>query len=317
MLYSSSDDWKKERAWIVRFLADGIVSSEEWRILKRRHTWDLLASLFQSDARDRTLRRSILEARLHSLDSCVWAVSQPTFTGPCKRYMQWTSYNVPDSSTRYPILDGDATPDNACRRGRRLGSHPGQYPGRRQFFQGRSCNRWRMANDRGPLLAYDTLSSRYMVHSAFCGALANATLACSQTVFDASISVQLRLISLAGPTTSHIPALLLRDLHWLKQMETDITVPSSGSYVPPLHSSKDTARFLLHRSQHLFDPSPASSVERWGACVEALWRIATSAADRTGEWDALTGRLLIWRAIAGARGTRTGNWVRQAMVNIL
>ena len=63
MLYSASDDWKKERAWIVRFLADGMVSSEEWRVLKRRHTWDLLASLLQSEERDRALRRGILEVR--------------------------------------------------------------------------------------------------------------------------------------------------------------------------------------------------------------------------------------------------------------
>ena len=61
MLYSASDDWKKERAWIVRFLSDGIVGNEEWRILKRRHTWDLLASLFQSEERDRVLRRGVLE----------------------------------------------------------------------------------------------------------------------------------------------------------------------------------------------------------------------------------------------------------------
>lgn len=61
MLYSSSDDWKKERAWIVRFLSDGIIGNEEWQIMKRRHTWDLLASLFQSEERDRMLRRSVLE----------------------------------------------------------------------------------------------------------------------------------------------------------------------------------------------------------------------------------------------------------------
>src|SRR6266850_1705127 len=61
MLYSSSDDWKKERAWIVRMLADGMISSEDWRVLKRRHTWDLLASLFQSSYDDRSLQRGILE----------------------------------------------------------------------------------------------------------------------------------------------------------------------------------------------------------------------------------------------------------------
>ena len=64
MLYSSSDDWKKERAWIVRFLSDGIVGNEEWRIMKRRHTWDLLASLFQNEECDRTLRRGVLEVWL-------------------------------------------------------------------------------------------------------------------------------------------------------------------------------------------------------------------------------------------------------------
>src|SRR6267154_4312475 len=37
MLYSSSaEEWKKERTWTVRFLADGMVGSEDWNVLKRR-----------------------------------------------------------------------------------------------------------------------------------------------------------------------------------------------------------------------------------------------------------------------------------------
>lgn len=62
MLYSSSDDWKKERAWMIHFLADGLVSSEDWKVFKRRHTWDLLASMFQS-SNDRSLRKTIFEVR--------------------------------------------------------------------------------------------------------------------------------------------------------------------------------------------------------------------------------------------------------------
>jgi nucleolar pre-ribosomal-associated protein 1 len=46
MLYSSSDDWKKERGWIIRFISDGMMSTDDWRVLKRRHTWELLAGLF-------------------------------------------------------------------------------------------------------------------------------------------------------------------------------------------------------------------------------------------------------------------------------
>jgi nucleolar pre-ribosomal-associated protein 1 len=65
MLYGSSDDWRKDRSWILKFLADAMLSAgdEEWKIFKRRHTWDLLASLFQSERQDRALRNEILEAR--------------------------------------------------------------------------------------------------------------------------------------------------------------------------------------------------------------------------------------------------------------
>ena len=91
MLYSASDDWKKERAWIVRFLSDGIVGNEEWRILKRRHTWDLLASLFQSEERDRTLRRGVLEVshqtavRQYTADTAIlgrFSRTSPATRGP-------------------------------------------------------------------------------------------------------------------------------------------------------------------------------------------------------------------------------------------
>ncbi|KAG5219659.1 ribosome 60S biogenesis N-terminal-domain-containing protein [Salix suchowensis] len=33
MLYSSSDAWKKERGWIIRFLTDGMISTNDWRVL--------------------------------------------------------------------------------------------------------------------------------------------------------------------------------------------------------------------------------------------------------------------------------------------
>jgi nucleolar pre-ribosomal-associated protein 1 len=67
MLYSSSDDWKKERGWIIRFLSDGMTSTDDWRVLKRRHTWEILSSLFQSSETDSALRNGTLEARAESL----------------------------------------------------------------------------------------------------------------------------------------------------------------------------------------------------------------------------------------------------------
>lgn len=67
MLYTNGELWKKERTWIIRFLADGMVSSEDWRVFKRRHTWDLLASLFQSSKGNTSLRLGILEVRIQQV----------------------------------------------------------------------------------------------------------------------------------------------------------------------------------------------------------------------------------------------------------
>lgn len=61
LLYSSSEDWKAERVWMVRYLADGLVSETDWRVFQRRHTWDLLASIFQSTRVDKPLKKAIFE----------------------------------------------------------------------------------------------------------------------------------------------------------------------------------------------------------------------------------------------------------------
>ncbi|KIK72179.1 hypothetical protein PAXRUDRAFT_29327, partial [Paxillus rubicundulus Ve08.2h10] len=45
MLYSSSDKWKKERGWIIKMLGDGMASTDDWKVSRRRHTWDLAASV--------------------------------------------------------------------------------------------------------------------------------------------------------------------------------------------------------------------------------------------------------------------------------
>lgn len=105
MLYSSSGDWKKERGWIIRFLSDGMMSSEDWRVLKRRHTWDLLASLFQSTEHDRLLRKGIFEVRV--LEALFEDVihAEP---GPRQPYMQRTSSNVIDSQVGTTFLDRDS-----------------------------------------------------------------------------------------------------------------------------------------------------------------------------------------------------------------
>ena len=93
MLYSSSDDWKKERGWIIRFLSDGMMSTEDWRVLKRRHTWDLLASLYQSSS-DVVLRQSILEVGSFFFSGAFLYLSRSFLhqKGSCKSDMQCASH---------------------------------------------------------------------------------------------------------------------------------------------------------------------------------------------------------------------------------
>ena len=63
-LFSAGDEWKKDRGWILRYLANGMLSTADWRVLKRRHVWDLLATMYQSSRNDKGLCISILKAGL-------------------------------------------------------------------------------------------------------------------------------------------------------------------------------------------------------------------------------------------------------------
>jgi nucleolar pre-ribosomal-associated protein 1 len=73
MLYSSLEsdfgskegNWKRERNWMLKFLADGMVGSQDWIVLQRRHTWDLLATMFQANRSDKSLVLSISRVGTH------------------------------------------------------------------------------------------------------------------------------------------------------------------------------------------------------------------------------------------------------------
>ena len=60
MLHSGADEWKRERTWMLKFLADAMLGAgaAEWEIFRRRRTWDLLASLWHND---RTVRPGVLD----------------------------------------------------------------------------------------------------------------------------------------------------------------------------------------------------------------------------------------------------------------
>lgn len=68
-----------------------------------------------------------------------------------------------------------------------------------------------------------------------------------------------------------------------------------------------------HRSYGLWRSIEADELELWGQCVESLWSVVMRLEEKTSEWDALTTRLLIWRAYAGPRST-VGEWARTEVI---
>ncbi|KAI0637561.1 ribosome 60S biogenesis N-terminal-domain-containing protein [Trametes polyzona] len=282
MLYSSSDDWKKERAWIVRFLSDGIVGNEEWRILKRRHTWDLLASLFQSEDRDKTLRRGVLEV-LANVTCNARATTSLVLRHALLSWieMQLQSMRADEAIAWARILENILAVVNPDK------------------IETATDGEWRAIASR--------CVRTILNHPA-----------CSQSVFLALVPVILRVVLLPGRLSSHTSTLLARSLSWLEQIEGEVAIPTSGHLPAGLVMSDDkTSPVKLHRSHHLFDQPTAVTVESWGECVESLWRVSMTLPTKTAQWDALSSRLLVWRSIAGPSKSPAGEWARREVLENL
>ncbi|KAL1920446.1 uncharacterized protein VTP21DRAFT_823 [Calcarisporiella thermophila] len=58
---SSTANFKKERMWILRLLISGLKASEDYKLFKRRHVWDLLTGFNNSQLADAISRKLILE----------------------------------------------------------------------------------------------------------------------------------------------------------------------------------------------------------------------------------------------------------------
>ncbi|KAM5540626.1 hypothetical protein V8D89_005657 [Ganoderma adspersum] len=276
MLYSSSDDWKKERAWIVRFLSDGIVGNEEWRIMKRRHTWDLLASLFQSEERDRMLRRSVLEV-LANVTCNARATTSLILKHALLSWieMQLETLSGEEAIAWVRILENILAIVNPNK------------------MEAATSGEWRIVLGRclRTILRHSTST---------------------QALFIIAFPVILRL-SLLGPPTTQMLMLLQSCTTWLTEMEAKISVPIplSLSFHP---GNEDNLSILLHHSHQLFATPPQVSLGLWGDCVEMLWRVSMICPHKTAEWDALSSRLLVWCAIASAEWNQVGEWERREML---
>ncbi len=80
LLYTASDRYKQERMWILRFLRDVARSGgrSDWKIFKRRRTWELLASMYDAcegaGGAGVSAERAVEEAAMRALieDTTCW-----------------------------------------------------------------------------------------------------------------------------------------------------------------------------------------------------------------------------------------------------
>jgi Nucleolar pre-ribosomal-associated protein 1 len=61
LFYSSTEDGRNERVWMLRLLKNGLNSARDYHIMQRRHAFEILFSFFASPLADRQTRRLVLE----------------------------------------------------------------------------------------------------------------------------------------------------------------------------------------------------------------------------------------------------------------
>lgn len=73
---------------------------------------------------------------------------------------------------------------------------------------------------------------------------------------------------------------------------------------------------MLHGSLGLREPmhNDDDLVHVWGKGVEALWRVTMTFNEKLSNWDALTCRFLLWRAIVGEDASQVGEWARREVI---
>ncbi|KAL4075510.1 ribosome 60S biogenesis N-terminal-domain-containing protein [Scleroderma citrinum] len=279
MLYSSSDEWKKERGWIVKMLADGMVSTADWKLLKRRHTWDLLASLFQGSQKDKTLCAGILEI-LANLTCNPQACTSLILKSALLSWIEMQLTNGSNGATIawLKILENIAVVADVSKLQRAMGD---------EWFA-TICRslvcilRIHGDNDIGTLSQIAALVSR---------------------------------LSMTRDVPKHyLQPVLGHAITYLKQVEPHVQFSGHPGTVPD--SLRELAS-PPHYAQGLHTiPTITNSFHAWGKIVEGFWRVSMALDHRTSAWDNLTNRLLIWRGIVGEDDSPVGEWARKETINI-
>lgn len=305
MLYSNSDDnWRRERAWMIRFLADGMSSAQDWKISRKRHAWDLVASMFQSFTQDHTLRNGILEVNLfhQRRRKCDIDIGQFLIKITSNRYgvnslllrsglLPWIEIQVHGAVTEQEasqwcrVLNNVLTVSDAAK------------------VESVTEGQWRKAIMRiierflgmnGELMSF--MSELSIGDFPLTSAKVSPFVLCES----ADLISRLEAVSPGDSDLLRVVGLALKSLDVL---ESNLRV----------RDDSDDPRPNL-RSEESPEGDP---LILWGKVVVTLWQVVMGFSTKPTSWDRLTTRLVIWRCIAGETEVLEGEWARKEAVRNL
>ncbi|ESK84671.1 nucleolus protein [Moniliophthora roreri MCA 2997] len=314
MLYSSTDDngqWKKDRAWILRFLADGMQGRDDWRVFRRRHTWYLVASLFGSEqkGKDRVMRRGVLEL-LANLTCIPHATTSLLLKSSL---LSWIEIQV--------------LGDNSIQKTLNRSEHVAWIKileniivvADEQKMEAVTQGEWRACIGRCLIAILSSIAAS--LHAEAEEGFAILHLSARVVLRLGFLEAELQSRSEIPRTNLH--SVLVKSVQILQQVER-----SMDQHIPRdfEHFTADNIRPRApHTAAQLFDVEDTMSVSyrtrfvRWAECVEDLWRacmiVGSAKVDETmSAWDALTPRLLVCRSFIGSRKGGVCEWARTEVV---
>ncbi|KAF8959548.1 ribosome 60S biogenesis N-terminal-domain-containing protein [Flammula alnicola] len=293
MLYSSSDEnWKKERGWMVKFLADGMMGSEDWCVLKRRHTWDLLASLFQSadGVEDKALRMGVLEVLAN-----LTCNAQATMSLILKSaLLPWIEMQLLHSNSKAEGVEWIKILENIV-----------------------------VIVDSNKVEASTNGEWRTIISRCIALLLDDETCPSTAENFLHAVPVILRLASLSGPALASLPSLLDLAVKCLEQVESTVHLDSYSSPQEVLNFMSSPPHHALTLHQRLLpsqSPTPSLSRQVLVRVIGMLWRASMSVDRGCAAWEKLTPRVLLWRSLAGEQSGMidaslgSAEWARKEVV---
>ncbi|KIO25995.1 hypothetical protein M407DRAFT_8076 [Tulasnella calospora MUT 4182] len=284
MLFKGSEDWKQHRTWMVAYLRDSMRGSRDWAVLRKRHAWDLLATIFQESPHDPALRLAILEVFLRftaNPDAVVSLVLRSSLLS----WMENQSSNILDGEDLAwaMIIENVLT----------MSDH--------EKLDANTAGGWRTSVSHNLEALMNRKGSIKLL------AVISRCL--------------LRLASTQPTYTPDLSHDLEAAVAWLQSVEPEVKVDTTSSESRSCGLSAPFTELPITASS-AGDLVDGDSQGLWGSTVQALWQLCMILpSPKRSVWDALTSRLLAWHSTTSfserGRPGNVGEWARKEAVHCM